>query len=258
LYEHCVECHRQGEIGPFPLVAYAEVSRRGRRIADAVSSRVRPPGQPAPGYGDFIGERTLTAAEIGLIREWVDGGMPLGEPAWMPAVPDFPENWPLGEPDLVLEMPAAFELSADGHDIYRNFVLPTGLDEQKWVRAVALRPRARAAAHHALFAYVEQGAFAARDGTDGQPGFGGSMAVGFVPGLQNSGSLGGWAVGGRAMVFPEGSAVSLPAGSDFLLQMHFHPTGSPERERAQVGLYFADEAPRKAMASLELPALFGF
>ena len=60
------------------------------------------------------------------------------------------------------------------------------------------------------------------------------------------------------MTFPDGSSVSLPAGSDFLLQMHFHPTGRPEQERAQIGLYFAEEPPRMRVASLELPALFGF
>jgi hypothetical protein len=60
------------------------------------------------------------------------------------------------------------------------------------------------------------------------------------------------------MIFPEGGAVALPAGTDFLLQMHFHLTGSPQSERSLVGLYFADEPPTKALASLELPALFGF
>jgi len=50
----------------------------------------------------------------------------------------------------------------------------------------------------------------------------------------------------------------LPAGTDFLLQMHFHLTGKQEAERAQVGLYLTDEPPSKPMASLELPALFGF
>src|SRR5690606_16195532 len=194
----------------------------------------------------------------GLIDAWVDQGMPLGDPARIPDVPAFPDEWQLGEPDLVLEMRTAFELPANTSDVYRNFVLPTGLTEDKWVRAVEFRPSAGAAAHHALFAYVEHDSFSACDGADGQPGFGGSMAVGFVPGRGNSGSLGGWAVGGQAMVFPEGLAVPLPAGTDFLLQMHFHPTGEPEMERAQIGLFFSDTPPNKAMASLELPALFGF
>lgn len=258
LHEHCIQCHRPGEIAPFALTTYQDVSERGARIAEVTASRMMPPWQPAHGFIEFLGERRLSDEEIGLIGSWVDQGMPLGDPDRVPDVPTFPDEWQLGEPDLVLEMPAAFELPESGSDVYRNFVLPTGLSEDKWVRAVELRPRARAAAHHALFAYVEHGSFSARDGADGQPGFGGSMAVGFVPGQGNSGSLGGWAVGGQAMTFPEGMAVSLPADTDFLLQMHFHPTGKPEMERAQVGLFFSDTPPNKAMASVELPALFGF
>lgn len=258
LYEHCIQCHRAGEIAPFPLVTYEDASQRGERIAEATSSRRMPPWQPAHGYGAFVGERWLPDDLIEKISQWVTQGMPEGDPAELPAVPDFPDEWRLGEPDLVLEMPAPFTLPASGHDVYRNFVLETGLTEDKWVRAIELRPRARAAAHHALFAYVEAGSFSATNGADGQPGFGGAMAVGFVPGQGNSGSLGGWAVGGQGMVFPEGAEVTLPADSDFLLQMHFHLTGRAELERAQVGLYFADEPPSKAIVSIELPALFGF
>jgi hypothetical protein len=258
LYDHCVTCHRRGEIAPFPLVSYEDAAQRGRRIAEVTASRVMPPWQPAHGFGEFIGERSLSDDQIGSIGRWVEQGMPEGDPARLPALPRFPDEWRLGEPDLILQMPAAFELPASGPDVYRNFVLPTGLTEDKWVRAVELRPSARAAAHHALFAYVERGSFAAQDGADGQPGFGGSMAVGFVPGQGSSGSLGGWAVGGQPTLFPEGAAIALPANSDFLLQMHFHPTGRPERERSLIGLYFSDEPPSKAMASLELPALFGF
>jgi mono/diheme cytochrome c family protein len=257
LYEHCVTCHRPGEIGPFSLISYEDVAQRGAKIASVTASRFMPPWHPAHGFGEFAGERRLSDEEIALIGAWVDQGMERGDPARMPPLPQFPDGWLLGEPDLVLEMPAAFDVPAHGHDVYRNFVLPTGLNEDRWVRAVELRSSARAAAHHALFAYVRQGSFAARDGADGQPGFGGSMAVGFVPG-QGSGSLGGWAVGGRGMVLPEGLPLPLPAGTDFLLQMHFHSMGSAARERARVGLYFAPGPPGKSMASLELPALFGF
>ena len=257
LYEHCVTCHRPGEIAPFSLITYRDAARRGARIAEVTASRYMPPWHPAHSGGTFVGERRLSDSQIAAIATWVQQGMPRGDRQRMPQLPPLPAGWQLGEPDLVLEMPTAFEVPAHAHDIYRNFVLPTGLTENRWVRAVELRSSARAAAHHALFAHVKQGTFAARDGADGQPGFGGSMAVGFVPG-QSGGSLGGWAVGGRGMVLPEGLALPLPAGTDFLLQMHFHSTGMAVRERAQVGLYFAPGPPAKSLASLDLPALFGF
>jgi hypothetical protein len=257
VYEHCVSCHRPGEIGPFSLISYDDVAQRGAKIAEVTASRYMPPWHPAHGSGTFVGERRLSDDEITAIGVWVEQGMQRGDPARMPQLPSLAEGWQLGEPDLVLEMPAAFEVPMHAHDVYRNFVLPTGLTEDRWVRAVELRSSARAAAHHALFAHVRQGSFAGRDGADGQPGFAGSMAVGFVPG-QGGGSLGGWAVGGQGLLLPEGLALPLPAGTDFLLQMHFHSTGNAARERAQVGLYFAAGPPSKALASLDLPPLFGF
>ena len=256
LYDQCISCHRAGEVGPFPLISYQDATARGKLIAAATRERRMPPWH-ARGDGEFVGERRLTDEQIRLIGAWVDQGMPPGDPARMPPLPQFTDGWALGKPDLVLEMPVAFALPSGGHDVFRNFVLPTGLKEDAWLRAVELRPSARAAAHHALFAYTPAGTFSARDGADGQPGFGGSMAVGFVPG-QAGGSLGGWAVGGRGFVLPDGLAVRLPAGSDFLLQMHFHPHGGTQQARARVGLYFADAPPDKSIASVDLPALFGF
>jgi mono/diheme cytochrome c family protein len=258
VYATCVECHRAGGAAPFPLVSYEDIARRATLVAAVTRSRSMPPWHAAHGYGEFVGERRLTDEQIARIGEWAARGVPRGDPASMPDLPVFTDGWQLGEPDLVLEMTVGFDVPADGPDVYRNFVLPTGLTEDRWVRAVELRPQARRAVHHALFAYASGGSLSQRDGADGQPGFAGSMAVGVLPGPGGSGGLGGWAVGGRAMIFPDGLEARLPAGSDFLLQVHFHPTGKPEIERSTVGLYFSDTPPTKAGASIELPALFGF
>jgi mono/diheme cytochrome c family protein len=258
MYAQCVECHRSDGPAPFPLISYEDVAKRGALVAQVTRTRYMPPWHAAHGYGEFVGERRLTDGQIAAIGEWVSAGMPRGNPDAAPDPPVITDGWQLGEPDLVLEMAAAYELPASGSDVYRNFVLPTGLAGDKWVRAVELRPRARRAVHHALFAYTAGGTLASRDGRDGQPGFAGSMAVGVLPGPGGSGGLGGWAVGGRPMVFPDGMSARLPAGADFLLQMHFNPTGKVETEQARVGIFFAETPPTKAAASIELPALFGF
>jgi hypothetical protein len=239
-------------------VSYEDVAKRGRLVAEVTRLRYMPPWHAAHGFGEFVGERWLTDRQIALIGEWVERDMPQGDPAALPALPAFTDGWQLGEPDLVLEMSEGFDLPASGPDVYRNFVLPTGLTEDRWVRAIELRPRARRVVHHALFAHASGGSLSARDGADGQPGFGGNMAVGVLPGPGGSGGLGGWAVGGGAMTFPQGMEPQLPAGADFLLQAHFHLTGKAETEQSTIGIYFSDTPPDKAGASIELPALFGF
>jgi hypothetical protein len=257
VYENCVTCHRPGQAAPFALITYEDVKKRGALIASVTQSRYMPPWHAAHGYGEFAGERRLSDAQIAAVGQWVKQGMPEGDPAKMPKLPQFPEGWHLGKPDLVLEMPAAFDLPASGPDVYRNFVIPTGLTEDKWVRAVEFRPSARKVVHHVLYAYVAGGSLASQDGADGKPGFGGMGTVGLVPG-QAGGSLGGWAVGNTPVFLPDGLALPLPKGSDFVLQMHFHLTGKPESERSTIGIYFADKAPEKRIFSAQVPALFGF
>jgi WD40 repeat protein len=258
IYANCVTCHRAGEAAPFPLITYEDVAKRGDLIAEVTGSRYMPPWHAAPGHGEFLGERRLTDAQIASINGWVSKGMPRGDASKLPKLPTFPpDGWRLGTPDLIIEMPAGFDLPASGPDVFRNFVIPTKLTEDKWVRAVEFRPSARKVVHHALFAQVPGGSLAARDGADGRPGFGGMSSVG-VGGDRNGGSgLGGWAVGAQARFLPEGVALPLPKGADFLLQLHFHLTGKPETEKSLVGIYFAEKAPEKHLFSIELPALFG-
>src|SRR5262249_25762714 len=258
LYEKCVTCHRPGEAAPFALITYDQVRKKGRQIAKVTASRYMPPWHAAHGFGEFADERRLTDDEIATIGAWVGHGMLEGDRTRMPALPTFPDGWHLGTPDLVLKMPAGFDVPASGPDVYRNFVIPTGAAEDKWVRAIEFRPSARKAVHHVLFAYDATGGAAKRDGRDGRPGFGGMGSVG-VGGLTGgTGPLGGWAVGATPQFLPPGVALSLPKGADVILQMHFHPTGKPETEQSTIGIYFADRAPERRLWSLQVPALFGF
>src|SRR5262245_9522666 len=257
VYTNCVTCHRPGEAAPFSLISYEDVAKRGALIAKVTASRYMPPWHAEPGYGEFVGERRLTDAQIATIGAWVKQGMPRGDDTKMPKPPEFPsDGWRLGQPDLILEMPLAFDVPASGPDVFRNFVIPTRLTEDKWVRGIEFRPSARKVVHHALFAQVPGGSRANVDGVDGRPGFGGLSAVGFAD--RNDPGLGGWAPGLQPAMFTEGFVSRLPKGSDFLLQVHFHPSGKLESEKSLIGIYFAEKGNQKDLASVMLPAAFGF
>jgi hypothetical protein len=259
LYGNCVSCHRPGEAAPFSLISYEDVKKRGALIATVTQSRYMPPWHAAHGYGEFADERRLTDEQIAAIGEWVKLGMPQGNPAKMPKLPQFPDGWHLGKPDLILEMPAAFEVPANGPDIYRNFVLPIGIAEDKWVRAVEFHPGTRKVVHHAIFSFVRGGAMVNVDGADGKPGFPGITSVGLGAGrnANPSGPLGAWAVGGTPSSLQDGLAFPLAKNSDFILQEHLHPTGKVEMERATVGIYFAEKAPERRIMNIGQPGFFG-
>jgi mono/diheme cytochrome c family protein len=258
LYGNCVTCHRPGEAAPFSLITYEDAKKRASLIAKVTASRYMPPWHAAHGYGEFADERRLTDQQIAVLSDWFKQGMTEGDPKKLPALPSFPAGWHLGTPDLVLEMPAAYDLPASGPDVYRNFVVPTGLTEDKWVRAVEFRPSARKVVHHALFAYDTSGGARKMDGEGGKPGFGGMGTAGVGGAAGSTGPLGGWAVGATPVFLPAGVALALPKGSDLILQMHFHLTGKPETEKSTIGIYFADKAPERKVFALQVPALFGF
>ena len=252
VFANCSGCHRPGQSAPFSLLSYSDAHKRGRLLKAVTETRYMPPWHAEPGWGHFKDERRLSDEQIAVIGKWVSQGMQEGEAKDLPALPDFPEGWQLGEPDLVVEMEQAYEIPADGPDIYRNFVAATGTTEDKWVRAIEFRPKARTVMHHSLFKADESGAARKRDEQDEEPGFGG-MGAG-VHGLVN---LGGWAVGGNARIFPDESPTLLPAGSDFIFQSHFHPSGKVESEVSAVGIYYADEPATRKKMTIQLPPLFG-
>ncbi|MDA1311792.1 MAG: cytochrome c, partial [Acidobacteria bacterium] len=151
IFDNCASCHRPGEAAPFPLTNYLEVKERGRLIATVTDSRYMPPWHAAPADVEYRDERRLSDEQITRIQSWVGQSMPEGDPRDLPALPDFPQGWQLGEPDLILEMPEPFEVPADGPDIYRTFAIPVDIPEDKWVRAAEFHPRARRSSHHAFF-----------------------------------------------------------------------------------------------------------
>jgi peroxiredoxin len=235
LFANCTGCHRAGEAAPFPLVDYDDVRRRATQIAHVVETRLMPPWKPAADVGRFQNERRLTEREIELIQRWAMEGAPYGDPADLPTPPRFTTGWQLGLPDLILEMPEEFNIPADGPDIYRHFVLPTGLTNDQFIAAFEFRPGNAAVVHHS-FLYLDTSGEARRlDAADPGPGYSRFGGLGFRP----VGGLGGWGPGGLPRRLPDGLGRPIPRQSDLVLQVHYHPTGKPERDQSKVGLYFA-------------------
>lgn len=249
LYQHCTECHRPGEAAPFSLLSYEDAAKRSRQIAAITAERTMPPWKAEPGTYSYRDERRLSDAEIAVLGEWARAGAPAGDLSAAPPVPSYTDGWKLGQPDLILEMPEGFRVPADGPNIYRNFVIRTGLSGDRWIAAVEYRPSARTVVHHALFSADTTGAASRADAADAAPGYS-SM------GLRGGVSLGGWAVGTQPHAYSDGLSMKLPAGADLVLQLHLVPDGSERLERSQIGLYFAKEPSRRTIVPAMLPPLF--
>ncbi|HXX93471.1 MAG TPA: hypothetical protein VEN81_07540 [Planctomycetota bacterium] len=241
VFQNCVSCHRPGEVAPFPLLSYEDVRKRSKTLLSVVSQRLMPPWKPEPGFGEFHDARRLSDDQIALFRRWVDAGTPEGEAALLPPLPKFSEGWQLGEPDLVVKMPKAFTVPAEGRDVFRCFVIPLNLEDDRSVSVVEFRPGNPKVVHHALFFLDTTGKARELEAKEREPGYPSVGGVGFLP----SGGLGGWAPGAFPRPLPAGIARPLKKGSDLVLQLHLHPTGKPEVEQSTLGIHFSKEPVQK-------------
>jgi hypothetical protein len=155
MYAKCVSCHRPGEVAPMSLITFKDVRPWASSIREKVVSRAMPPWHADRQYGTFRNEQSLTQAEIDTIVQWVNSGAAEGNPSRLPALPTFAEGWQIGTPDVVFEMPTAYEVPARGEIAYQYFEVPTNFTEDRWMQAGEVRAGDRAHVHH-IIVYVKE------------------------------------------------------------------------------------------------------
>jgi len=242
------------------LVTYQEVRPFAKAIRAAVLQKKMPPWFADPKNGHFENSRVLTQSEIDTLVSWADSNAPEGNPKDAPKPLKFSEEWIIGKPDVVLEIPKAFEIPATGTIAYQYVLIPSGFTEDKWVEAVEVRPSNRAVVHHINASHREPSSEAVRRGeysakltdlfqvqpasdqqqrprnaaADAEPAmFGnGDLLETFVP-------------GGRPPAFKAGQARLIKAGSDILFQIHYTSSGKPQQDQTRIGFIFAKEPPKE-------------
>ncbi len=247
VFEHCAPCHHSGGVGPFPLTTYDDVRKHALEIAAATQRRYMPPWPPEHGYGDFADDRSLTEKQIRLIADWIAQGKKEGAAADLPPTPRFDSEWQMGPPDLILQMAKPFRMPAGGTDVFRNFVITTGLKQTRYVRGLELRLNNTRVVHHANVVLDRTQSLRRRDGEDGQPGFPGmdvtteATANNFDP---DSHFL-FWKPGSILRPEPDDMSWRLDPGTNLILNLHLQPTGKEESVQAELGIYFASHPPTR-------------
>lgn len=261
--DRCQACHQPSGSAPFSLETYDDVKANAWTIQAVLRAGYMPPWKATETDVPFANDRRLASQEKAALLDWIERDCPPAE--WRPnkeLAAATTSEWPLGPPDLILEMAEAFPVPADGPDIYRSFVFEVGAPKELWIKTIALQSSAQGVLHHALFFADPTGRAAEFQDPDGLPGTGGMGYLranatretsfdGFNMGL------GGYVPGAMPNRLPEGVARRLPAGADIVMQTHFHPLGKPASERAKIGIYLADSSPDHELLTLQIPSLFG-
>jgi peroxiredoxin len=228
LQDRCQICHRQGEVGPMPLITYKDAAAWSETIREVINENRMPPWHADPKFGEFENDRRLSATERQTVLTWLDEGTPKGDDKDMPPPRQFVNGWVIGKPDVIFEMPEAYQVPADsppGGIPYQRFRVKTNFKEDKWVERSEARPGTPAVVHHIVVWVVESGEE-------------------FSPNNPRGTLLCGEAPGDMPSILPKGMAKKLPAGSDLIIEMHYTPNGQAMTDRSRVGLIFAKEAPK--------------
>jgi hypothetical protein len=259
LYRSCAGCHRPGEMAPMSLLTYEQVRPWAKSIREKVSLGQMPPWHSVDPHGTFENDRRLTDAEKAIIDRWVVTGAQQGNSVDLPPAPRFSEGWQIGTPDVIIGMPAPYEVHAKGDLPYQNFTVPTQFTEDKWVQAIEVRPGARQVVHHILV-FAKDPAAGMRPEAFTQTVPSGNAVATLTRKLGTL--VGTTAPGTNAMVFPAGTAMRIAAGSMLTLQIHYTPNGNtPVSDQSSIGIVFAGQPPRQEMRTsafantrLKLPA----
>lgn len=245
LQRSCQSCHRPGEVGPMPLVTYAQARPYAAAIRQAVKLKRMPPWGADSAHGRFSNNPSLTPAEIESIAAWVEAKSPEGDLKDAPAAAQFTEGWNIPAPELIVQMPKAYEVPATGTIEYTYFVIPSGFKEDRWVRAAEVRPGNRGVVHHVIVYVREPGNPWLKNAPPG---------VAYVPAVRGERAQGeylaGYTPGKPAMQLAPGQAKLIKAGSDLVFQMHYTTNGKPASDQTKVGFVFAKEPPRERVMTV--------
>jgi hypothetical protein len=78
----CISCHGAG--ASVDLSSYESARPWAVSIRNQVLQRTMPPWGAVKGFGEFRHDPSLTALEIEMITQWVEGGAPDGDPKMLP------------------------------------------------------------------------------------------------------------------------------------------------------------------------------
>ena len=217
LNNHCVECHRKGEIAPMALTDYDEVVGWGQMILEVIDEKRMPPWHADPDVGHIAGARILPADARATIAKWIDEGMHAGTPEDQPPSPEWATGWHMEtEPELVYEMrDRPFHVPADETVEYQYFVVDPKWETDRWIRAAQVVPGDASVVHHSIV-FVRPPDNRAMHGI---------------------GWLGAYVPGQKTIELPAGHARLVPAGSKFVFQMHYTPNGRETPDLSKVGIW---------------------
>ncbi len=228
---NCLECHRAGGTAPMAFEQYVAVKDYAGMIADVLQRNIMPPWFAGPAVDEqhdtphalrWANDRSLSDSEKNDLMSWINAGAPEGDPADKPLAKHFPEGWLIGKPDATFRLPEPIQVKATGTMPYQYATVETNLSEDKWVKAIEIRPSQVDVVHHVIVS-VQSESPTGRGVRE--------FWTGYAP-------------GNSTWFYPDGYARRLPKGARLRFEMHYTPNGRATQDQTQIGVLYSDAPPR--------------
>ena len=241
----CESCHTTGNIGPFALDSYQAVFDLKESVAAAVAAKTMPPYLPDSSCRDYVGDPSLSAAEIDMVKGWVADGAPEGDPAdYTPMVVANPAPQ-LARVDAVLEMPVEYT-PQNSPDDYRCFVLDWNETTPVYVTGFRTKPGNLSIVHHVIAFGFKPGGVDKIKALDAAEAGAGYTCYGDPGGdYREMFTLGAWAPGGTDAVMPEGIGLKVEPGSIIVIQVHYNTLNGMGSDRSAVEIQLEPSVERE-------------
>ena len=228
IYNKCLQCHHNGGGAPLSLETYVDAAGNAGIIQHVTSNGEMPPWPPDTLFQNYAYENTLTLDEIAEISDWIAAGVPLGDTSLLPPMPTFSNSSQLGAPDLELQIPTYTSAATATSDDYVCFSIPTGMMQNRKIRAIEVIPGDIQTVHHVLVS-IDPFTNNSVVTTSNCMGPQGSVIYSYAP-------------GSSALVYP-GTAntsfgVELPLNSSVSLAMHYPAGSAGQIDSTKVRFYF--------------------
>jgi hypothetical protein len=243
--DRCQSCHRKQGPGPFELVTFPDVAYNTEKIREVVADRRMPPwhGNLNPEFGTLANDQRLTDDEVQTIVQWIDGGAAEGNKVDAPAAKRWPaaDTWEIGRPDFIYRIPQPFRVPKSGALEYQFFRVKLDFPEDRWFRAVEVKPGNPEVVHHISLhlapavsdtRYDGLAAMAMLYGLNGELG---RLINDFTPGDTYN-----------AKVYPPHQAVLIPKHNDLIFEVHYTPNGrAAVTDQSMVAFRWAQSPPQE-------------
>ncbi len=228
IYGKCLQCHHTGGIAPLSLETYVDAVSNGGLIQHVVSTGEMPPWPPDTTYQRFAYENILSIEEISKITDWITVGAPLGDTNLLPQMPVFSSNSNLGPADLEIQIPNYSSTATLSSDDYVCISIPSGLLQDRQVRAIEVIPGNIQIVHHVLVAIDQFGSSTTTITSNCMAPVGDQVYT--------------YAPGSVPLEFPSNAlnkfGIVIPANSNIVLGLHYPEGSFGQIDSTKVKFYF--------------------